>query len=75
MTGKDIDRIVGEEPVIVQFLRNFVGPEAVVCRSLSVGHIGAVLRKETAHTRFGMEVEATLMVGLGNRVWMEKAMG
>jgi len=52
-----------------------VGPEAEVCRSLSVGHIVPVVRKETAHTRFGMEVEATLMVASGNRAWMERAMG
>ncbi len=52
-----------------------MGPEAEVCRSLSVGHIVPVVRKETAHTRFGMEVEATLMVASGNRAWMERAMG
>lgn len=50
----------------VQFLRNFVGPGAVVFRSLPVGHIAAAARKETAHTRLGMEVEVTLAVGLGN---------
>lgn len=69
VAGKDTADIVGQKPAAVGSLRNLVGVEAVVFRSLVVDHIVAVVvHKKTAHTRFGMEVEARLMVGLGNLV-------
>lgn len=64
---EDTEHIAGQEPVVAEFRRKIGAAEVVVFHSLPVGHIVVeVVHKAIAHTRFGMEVEATLAVELGS---------